>query len=108
MTSDQEISPQNKQPDYSLIDQKLLPMAAVISALSEVEGVIDDEGWGMKMSIDEIEIDMPMEFDIMTDDEGNLVLGGAPPTQTIETSFTPVFHKVKVGIKVFSEEDHGK
>ncbi|MFZ6012343.1 MAG: hypothetical protein ACOYXT_18515 [Bacteroidota bacterium] len=98
---------QEKNLDYSLIDPKLVPIAEMITSLSELEGAVEDEGWGLKMSIEEIEIEMPMEFDIMTDDLGNLVLGSAPPTQTIETSYMPVFHKVKLGIKILNAEEHG-
>jgi hypothetical protein len=93
-------------PDYTLIDQRLLPIAEVIYALSEIDGAVGEEGWG-KMMVDEIEIDMPMELDIMTDDNGHIVLGGSPPTQTIETSFMPVFHRVKLGIKILSEAENG-
>jgi hypothetical protein len=90
-----------------MIDQELLPLAEIVYALSEIEGAVGDDAWGMKMSVDEIEIDMPLEFDIMTDDNGKIVLGGSPPTQTIETSFMPVFHRVKIGIKILSEADNG-
>ncbi len=100
-------NPSSQERNYSLIDQRLLPIAEVIQSLSELDGVVEDEDWGLKMSIDEVVIDMPMEFDIMTDDEGNLVLGSAPPTQTIETTFMPVFHRVKVGIRILNDDANG-
>jgi hypothetical protein len=96
-----------QERNYSLIDRELLPIAEVIHSLSEINGVVEDENWGLRMSIDEIEVEMPMELDIMTDDDGNLVLGSAPPTQTIETTFMPVFHKIKLAIKIFNDEENG-
>jgi hypothetical protein len=105
---DQKANQNPADRDYTLLDQELLPFAEVVHALAEIEGVVGDDQWGMKMSVEEIEIDMPLEFDIMTDENGNVVLGGAPPTQTIETSFMPVFHRVKVGIKILSEAHGGE
>lgn len=100
-------TPGANETDYSLLDQRLLPIADMMVMLGEVDGMVQDEAWGMGMSIESVEIDLPIELDIMTDDQGKLVLGSAPPTQTVETSFMPVFHRVKVGITIQSNTTHG-
>ncbi len=41
-------------------------------------------------------ITMPVEFDIFTPGGRVLALGAAPPTQRIETSVLPVFHRLSV------------
>ena len=37
-------------------------------------------------------------------ESGEMVLGSAPPTQTVETSFMPVFHQLKVNISLEKDE----
>src|SRR5262245_30959787 len=96
-----------KSPDYSLIDPKLIPIAEMNASLSELDGAIEDDGMGVKMSIEAVAVEMPIEFVVMTGVNGELVLGSAPPTQTIETTYMPVFHKVKLGIQILTDEEHG-
>ncbi len=81
-----------------MLDKSVLPISAMMECISELEGVIAEEQWGMSMSVEEITIDLPAEFDIMQDDMGRLVLGAAPPTQRIETTFMPVFHRLTLTI----------
>ncbi|NQY00360.1 MAG: hypothetical protein HRT70_04385 [Flavobacteriaceae bacterium] len=45
-----------------------------------------------------IKISTPVEFDIIVQDDGNVVLGSAPPTSHYATSYKPIFHQLKMQI----------
>jgi len=45
-----------------------------------------------------VELDLPVELDVERKPDGTVHLGGGPPTQKIETSVMPVFHRLAVRI----------
>lgn len=92
-------------PDYKIIDRALLPVSQFMAALGDIQGEIRNEV--SSMSIENIKIEMPFEMDIKNDDNDNLVLSSSPPTQKIETSFMPVFHKIKLNIEILQSDDEG-
>jgi hypothetical protein len=89
-------------PDYKLIDTALMPINEMMFALSEIQGEMKNEI--CSMSVESMLIEMPFELDIINDMEGNITLGSSPPTQKFETSFMPVFHKIKLNIEVIETE----
>jgi hypothetical protein len=90
-------------PDYQLIDKASLAVNDFMQGLSAFEGEIENDV--CKMSIERIILDMPFELEVKTDSSGDIVLGSCPPTQKIETSFMPVFHRIKMNIEVTHKSD---
>jgi hypothetical protein len=43
-------------------------------------------------------IETPIELEITADDDGDVTIASAPPTQQIETTFMPVFHHMRVTV----------
>ena len=41
-------------------------------------------------------LDTPIEMEILVDDDGDVVIASAPPTQQIVTTFMPVIHTLRV------------
>lgn len=91
-------NPDQNQPDYNVMDHALFPVGQLLVNISEIQGELKDDI--SSMSIESLKIEMPFELDVRIDANGRLVLGGSPPTQQLETSFMPVFHKMKVNIEV--------
>jgi len=50
------------------------------------------------MTVHEVALDLPLELDVDTLGDGSLRLGASPPTQIVETSVMPVFHRLVVRI----------
>ena len=90
-------------PDYQVIDRAFLSVSQFMASLGDFEGQIQNEV--NSLSIEAIKIEMPFELDLKTDSNDHLVLGSSPPTQKIETSFMPVFHKIKMNIEVIQKGD---
>jgi hypothetical protein len=90
-------------PDYDVMDQALFPMGQLLVSISEIQGELKDDI--CSMSIESVKIEMPFELDVRVDSNGRLVVGGSPPTQQLETTFMPVFHKMKVNIQVLPMDE---
>ena len=86
----------NNEKMNTSIDPALLPMHQIIEKcvvpLSELE-----QGEN-PFYADKIKISTPVEFDIIVQDDGNVVLGSAPPTSHYATSYKPIFHQLKMQI----------
>tara|TARA_B110000908_G_C9884657_1_gene284130 strand:+ start:93 stop:395 length:303 start_codon:yes stop_codon:yes gene_type:complete len=78
------------------IDPALLPMHQIIEKcvmpLSEL-----NQGEN-SFYAHKIKISTPVEFDIIVQDDENVVLGSAPPTSHYGTSYKPIFHQLKMEI----------
>lgn len=78
-------------------DDLLLPVAKLIYDLTNYEQPFDPKT-GQAMTIEQIRLDMPIELRVGVDNEGTVHLKGAPPTQRLETTIMPVFHRMKLRI----------
>ena len=78
-----------------LTDEAMMSLEEMVTDLVEpVEDIVDDEN-GVLMGISSISIDMPMQLDVVTDENGQVHLGTTPPLYHLETSFMPVFHQLR-------------
>lgn len=68
----------------------LPPLGAFVGELMDVIDPADPAG------LARITVDMPIECDLLTGGEAVLAFGASPPTQRIETSLLPVFHRLRV------------
>ena len=53
---------------------------------------------GERTIIDSVTVDLPVELAVTVGSDGRVELGSGPPTQRVETSFMPVFHRMKVKV----------
>jgi hypothetical protein len=90
-------------PEYHLIDKASIAVSDFMQGLSDFEGQLQNDV--CSMSIERILLDMPFELEVKTGSRGDIVLGSSPPTQKIETSFMPVFHRIKMNIEVTHKSD---
>ncbi|NET56056.1 MAG: hypothetical protein F6K47_07750 [Symploca sp. SIO2E6] len=76
------------------------PLAEVVEQLTDWDEILTDSQTGSTMHIEAMKLEMPLELRIQADATGNLSLNGSAPTQTIETTIMPVFHRLKLGVEV--------
>lgn len=84
-----EIDPSDRLP--SLADF-LAELAGAASVDPEVAG---EE----TLAVSEIKLDLPIELDLLQE-QGVWQLDAAPPTQKIETTVMPVWHRVRLRVRV--------
>jgi hypothetical protein len=80
-------------------DGPLLLFADFMNVLGEHDGLVlgaADETTGVRMTIVELALDLPLELRVGEDAPGVLSLRGGPPTQTVATTVFPVLHRLKV------------
>jgi hypothetical protein len=65
----------------------------VVVAMVDIDRVQDAS---QEMHIDELTFDLPVELDPVVADGLVSALGASPPTQIVETSVMPVFHRLRV------------
>lgn len=83
---------------YNGIDEAQVPFHEHLWAMLEVDGEVTDEENGIKMQISEIMIDSPVQLDIVTGENGEMVIGSSPPLYYLETGIMPVFHNISCRI----------
>ncbi len=94
----------NEDPKYDLIDEALAPVSGFVRDIVNITGEMIDQETGQRMFVESMKVTTPIEMDVNIDDRGDAVLGSAPPTQTVETSFMPVFHHITLNISIEEDE----
>ncbi len=85
----------NENPDQ-VIDEAFAVIAANIIAYVDVAGVIEDEDAGIRMSIEELSIETPIELDVRVTADGAVIIGCAPPIYPVERTIEPVLHTLRI------------
>ena len=81
--------------DELVIDESMMTLRDMVNDLVEpIQEVRTDEG-DVSFSIDSLYLDMPIQLEVMVNDDGSVVLGTTPPLYKLETSFNPVFHQLR-------------
>jgi hypothetical protein len=83
-------------PAEEWIDEALAPFQAFVGSLAVATDPEVDESLQMGLFIEKMKLDLPFEMDVLVDEDGKVHLAGAPPTQQTETSFLPVFHRMRL------------
>jgi hypothetical protein len=86
-----------------LIDEAMMTVEEMVSDLTEPLDEIVDEENGVLMGISSISVDMPIQLDVVVDDNGKVHLGTTPPLYHLETSFMPVFHQLRFTFEEIEE-----
>jgi hypothetical protein len=81
-------TPENETPDF----------ADLIYELVNYGMEMTDPTTGLTLTLDQININMPIEFNAIVNEIGQVTLQGSPPTQRTETTFLPVFHQMRLQI----------
>jgi hypothetical protein len=109
MTEEQGDSELDKSTDPYFIDEAMLEMSEFISQMSEVEGYLYDVEMETGLQLENVSMSMPLQLDLLVNEDGSVVLGGSPPLYYAETTILPVFHQlnIKICVNENSERDGG-
>ena len=103
---------QARSPDGSaegpVIDEAMLEMGEFIVQVSDFEGHLFDPDSLTSFQLEEVDLSMPVQLDLLVQDDGEVTLGSSPPLYYADTTIMPVFHQMKVKIRVTKKEmTHG-
>lgn len=87
-----------QQPDYKLLDEATSPIQEVLNEIQHFTKGIEDEQANLKMEIDAVKIETPVELDVHVDEAGRVTLGTTSRHTTADVSFEPVLHQLKLTI----------
>ena len=79
------------------------PLADVMDQLTGWEEPLEDATLGHRLTVDALKLNMPVELRVEVDDGGDIIVKGAAPTQTVETTVMPVFHRMRLCLEVDEE-----
>lgn len=77
------------------MDEAFLPFSAMLEKVASFEGFLFDEEKGIHSYIQRLEIDTPVELDVVTDANGNVQIGIIPPLYRVDTTFEPSYHTIR-------------
>ncbi|MEL6440786.1 MAG: hypothetical protein AAFQ80_16210 [Cyanobacteria bacterium J06621_8] len=80
----------------------LIPFAEMVQQLVDYGEPLEDSTGDRTMAIEKVTVDMPVEFKVLVDDDGQASLKSNAPTQSTETSIMPVFHRLKLTVELDS------
>jgi len=86
-----------------IYDDLQQPFSELVHDLVDYGMYVEDTDSGLTMTVENVNLDMPVEIGITVDDNGKVILNGSPPTQRTKTTILPVFHQMK--IKVVRDEE---
>lgn len=70
----------------------------IIEQLADLTDPLEDPTSGQVFQIEQVTVNLPIEFNISVNEEGTATLRSTPPTQTTETTIVPVFHRLSLQI----------
>jgi hypothetical protein len=79
------------------------PFAEVVEQLTGWEESLEEAIWGHRLTVDALKLNMPVELRVDIDEGGNVVVKGSAPTQTVETTVMPVFHRIRLCLEIDEE-----
>jgi hypothetical protein len=83
------------QNEELLIDEAMMTVEEMVGDLiSPVEEMTDHEEQ-VSLSIHQLELDMPIQLEVVVKEDGSVLIGTTPPLYKLETSFEPVFHQLR-------------
>jgi hypothetical protein len=85
------------------MDEAFLPLSELLPGLLPSLADLYDAEAGVRSRITGLDIETPVELDIVVDANGVVRLGGTPPIYHVETSTLPVFHAIRL-VAVRGEE----
>lgn len=86
------------------IDEAFLPLANFVEETANLEGEIKDPAAGVAMTIETVQMSLPIEIDISVDESGKVAIGAVPPMYSLETSVLPIFHQIDLTLELAMPE----
>lgn len=74
---------------------ELLPFSQLMEKLTDIDGEAFNNEEGVHTYIYEFGIEMPVELEILVDEQGKVQLGSTPPMYDVNTSFKPSYHQIR-------------
>ena len=87
------------------IDEAFEQVAEFIDQLTDIEGQVLDPEHGINMEIEEATLGIPIQLELIVDEQGQVALGIAPPIYYVETSVIPVFHHIELSLERYNPEE---
>ncbi|SEA04237.1 MULTISPECIES: hypothetical protein [unclassified Mycobacterium] len=88
------------------MDEAFLPLSELLPGLLPALPDLYDPDAGVRTRVTGLDVETPVELDIVVDAYGVVRLGGTPPIYHIATSTLPVFHAIRL-VAVRGEEEPG-
>ncbi len=88
----------NSDPLIPAEEDVLEPFAQLIETLTDYEKEIVDPNTGQAMTIEQLQVDMPIELRVSVAEDDTVTLKGSAPTQRVATTVLPVFHRLKLRV----------
>jgi hypothetical protein len=73
----------------------LIPLQQFVEGLTDIEGEVWDAEKVVHSYIHEFKIEMPVELELLVDDEGKVEIRSAPPLYYVDTTFRPSYHAIR-------------
>jgi hypothetical protein len=77
------------------MDESMMSVKEMVSFFFESFEEMTDEQEGVVMGVERITLDMPVQLEVVLNNDGSVNLGTTPPLYRIDTSFNPIFHQLK-------------
>ena len=84
------------EPSIRGVPDDLVRLSTLLELFADVEHRQEDDRLGMTLTVESMAFDLPFELEMRVDSRGRCELHAAPPTQELETSVMPVFHRLTV------------
>lgn len=85
--------------DDSWVDEALAPLSAFVEMMSiaSTAGIYGSE-FVPSIWVENLGIELPFEMDTLVEESGRVRLAGGPPTQYTDTTFLPIFHRIRLTV----------
>ncbi len=77
------------------IDEAFRWLSELLAAWSDLASDVVDHAAGVRMQLEELGIDTPLELDLRVRAGGMVDLGTAPPLYPVDVTVAPVFHRLR-------------
>jgi hypothetical protein len=88
----------------SRVDEAFLPLAELLPGLLPSLPDLYNADAGMRSRVTGVDLETPVELDVVVSDNGSVRVGATPPIYHLETSTLPVFHAIRI-VAVRGEKD---
>ncbi len=76
----------------------LTALAHIILQLANLTDRLEDPDTCQTLEIEQVTVKLPIELNVSVTDENTVTLFSSAPTQTVETTILPVFHRMSLRI----------
>lgn len=78
-----------------MIDEAFRILSEFVTASCDVVSGLGDEAAGVRMEVESLGIETPVELDLRVRDDGTVAVGCAPPVYPVDVTVAPVLHQLR-------------